>query len=968
MAKDSSRRSTTSASRRVSGQSTVRNISGRVTRVRSNLSKRDVEALNNAKQAEEDARLAGLTNAERHAEEGFRDMPDNDATMFSNPLEDILDGTTLADISHAGQDFNESAPAEMQSNETLWQALRDSHNILYGRRRDYRTRRDRTQAVVDGFRLQMTTITDAYMDWSLKSKDTGMGVLLEGEPDEMVLSHLPLLIIDVFTAYEADIPMFARDKFVASGLINLGLVPCSPYGPTVAITIRTLEVFRVTRLRCPRLGIQPYVRALCDIHGVAFRSYLSTQFSIAFDVYLATLAEVEKRIQKALGRDTPNWRLKNACPPCMYKLEGEPELLLPLLTTMDGNNSLRRFKQTSRPEEDDEVPGASKARKDDREVPGDYYLLREEVDKWAKEGLEDLMKGYSLNPEWVEEEDGCSERWSNMREEITSRALGMYDETGIFLSLCRHGFVLVVTDMIQSGELAKYGFAVVNHLIHVLGEVGDGYDIGCKFAKMVNAHPVLGPLARENKFRSLVGAFHGHAHNRRCQLCNLAIYVEGVGLEDLEECETFFSKSNALAASTRYATAFHRKQAITTYFKHTDVYDTYQALSLLLTSKYKRALEVKRGARTLQETMKRLGIPSAQTFVEWLAAEKAFLAELSHEPIEETLQMEYYQKLVNLRAAEDKLALIRDMVAIEDPGSQQYERNVAITRRLETQRRQAIELRDNLLVAVHELEARLDITERWQAGCEQWSAAALMVSQRRYQRALDNLHGLVIARLFELTKCNMSGTACSRAIKTAIEQYNSAAATLDVPREPLSWEEVVDYTFLSDFDLLRFARTDIASEGWAQPAGREAMDQYFKLLRADEEIKRLNIEIPRLVTYMRDEEAFLERQEARVLTKHSAALAHQVSLYAMRQGRFNDSHRCCLLKLANIEGFSGAVDPSVAVNKERLGGLSVQTPAAAPRSFDEASLGDDNEDDDETEADALEAAFTVLRVTEDPAQ
>jgi hypothetical protein len=29
----------------------------------------------------------------------------------------------------------------------------------------------------------------------------------------------------------------------------------------------------------------------------------------------------------------------------------------------------------------------------------------------------------------------------------------MHDETGIFLSLCRHGFVLVVADMIMSGEL-----------------------------------------------------------------------------------------------------------------------------------------------------------------------------------------------------------------------------------------------------------------------------------------------------------------------------------------------------------------------------------------------------------------------------------------------------------------------------------------------------------------------------------
>jgi hypothetical protein len=51
------------------------------------------------------------------------------------------------------------------------------------------------------------------------------------------------------------------------------------------------------------------------------------------------------------------------------------------------------------------------------------------------------------------DEDGCSERWSNMREAVTSRALQMHDETGIFLSLCRHGFVLVVADMIRSGEL-----------------------------------------------------------------------------------------------------------------------------------------------------------------------------------------------------------------------------------------------------------------------------------------------------------------------------------------------------------------------------------------------------------------------------------------------------------------------------------------------------------------------------------
>ena len=125
---------------------------------------------------------------------------------------------------------------------------------------------------------------------------------------------------------------------------------------------------------------------------------------------------------------------------------------------------------------------------------------------------------------------------------------------------------------------AKYGFSVTAHLLQVLGEVAAGYDIGCKFGKMVRMHPALSALAADNNFKSLVGAFHGHTHNRRCQLKNLSTYVKGMGLEDLEECESFFSKSNALAATTRYATAFHRQQAISTYLKHVDTADAYQGL------------------------------------------------------------------------------------------------------------------------------------------------------------------------------------------------------------------------------------------------------------------------------------------------------------------------------------------------------------------------------------------------------
>jgi hypothetical protein len=39
-----------------------------------------------------------------------------------------------------------------------------------------------------------------------------------------------------------------------------------------------------------------------------------------------------------------------------------------------------------------------------------------------------------------------------MKDEITSRMWGIFNETGVFTAFCRHGFVLVIADMVRSGE------------------------------------------------------------------------------------------------------------------------------------------------------------------------------------------------------------------------------------------------------------------------------------------------------------------------------------------------------------------------------------------------------------------------------------------------------------------------------------------------------------------------------------
>ena len=131
---------------------------------------------------------------------------------------------------------------------------------------------------------------------------------------------------------------------------------------------------------------------------------------------------------------------------------------------------------------------------------------------------------------------------------------------------------------------AKYPLAVVKELLDVFGlDVGAGYDVGCHFGATVR-NSDLGDLAREKNLRCLVGSFHGHAHNRLCQLSFLATYVEGLGLEDLEGCERFFSRSNGLAKSCRYANRFHRQQEITTYVKHFNTFETYANLSTFSSS------------------------------------------------------------------------------------------------------------------------------------------------------------------------------------------------------------------------------------------------------------------------------------------------------------------------------------------------------------------------------------------------
>lgn len=121
---------------------------------------------------------------------------------------------------------------------------------------------------------------------------------------------------------------------------------------------------------------------------------------------------------------------------------------------MDGNSSLKR------------VAAIGERTASDGRIfeDSDYYLPQSFVDQFAKEvssapanrsniDLPDGADSDSLQNDDVPEGvgDGCQARhWKAAGKKGT---WGIFEESGIFASACRHGFILWIVDMIRSGEL-----------------------------------------------------------------------------------------------------------------------------------------------------------------------------------------------------------------------------------------------------------------------------------------------------------------------------------------------------------------------------------------------------------------------------------------------------------------------------------------------------------------------------------
>ncbi|KAG1884167.1 hypothetical protein F4604DRAFT_1920018 [Suillus subluteus] len=581
------------------------------------------------------------------------------------------------------------------------------------------------------------------------------------------------------------------------------------------------------------------------------------QFSDAYNVYLEIAHRVDSLINEVLGRNTPNWNLLNSCPCCFYKLEDEENLAFEWLL------KARKFRT-------------------------DYWLDRTTVDRF-KNDVRGQLNTTTNNDDWQDVEPpnqsvpsfACVDWWQNAGPEQHKRMFAIFDESGIFIAACRHQFVLLACDMVKSGELTKYPLAIIDRLLTVYGQNGAcAYDIGCAFAKTL-ANSTLGQRAGSLNLQMMVGAFHGHAHNRRCQLDWHPMYIEGTGHTEGEGCEHIFSSSNELARSTRHANRFHRHQSIEQHFGFWDD-DKYAALTEL--SAIKDALN-------LTDT----------DFIRFHAQEREYLDGLKETPVKDYLSIRYINVLDELGECRWEWDLAqeganRSLVEIH-PGNLN-EMHIAL---------------NQACVRVDSAYSKLQNTEGLAAHLEIQLEASLL----KYRSALDELERLVVMHLFELSKLSLSGTGYklrqqiskalqrrSDAIRNIINRYNTQAVASDPPRPKLAWKDIVEYSFLGKFDLLRPSRTDIRKHNWMVPAHHEATVKYFKLQRAHEEIQRLNVEVRRLHTSIQDEEVKTAATIHRLLeTDH--VLAVEPKNHYQARAAVNAVHLFRLDQLESQCAFSG---------------------------------------------------------------
>ncbi|KAI6018922.1 hypothetical protein BKA83DRAFT_4495684 [Pisolithus microcarpus] len=725
------------------------------------------------------------------------------------------------------------------------------------RRHDTHPRAQCNRHAHQAWQAQLLTLVHRYLAW----KHNG--------PEELAGDHIfHVDVIGVFQ-YERHVNVIQKaDESANAALLRVGLLGCSPSQPRIAISLQAM------------------MKVLCALQNITYTQHLRSQLSATFDIYLNIHRSVHMSLKQALGRDGPAWKLRGACPACAFEQPDEPPLNPARLHSMDGNQSAKR------------LDGSGSA--DSRLFHSDYFIPHAEVERF-KDDVRD-RPGEAAREKRV---TTCTDNWTAAKA-VEENQIQVFEQTGIFVMACRHGFIECIAEMKRSGELAKYRLAAVNQLLDVCGQdQAVGHDVGCASKKTI-ASSSLGKEAQEKRLKVVVNAFHGFAHNRMCQLENHPLYQSGFGNEDLETCKRIFSSSNNMAPLICHASEFHWKQFLDLHFNQWDA-DKYLELSWFLYNNYKQALCIIQTHLAELERFKRSKDLTDNDFESWHREELEYLKRCTGESDATSITAQYVELLEKLNFAEATYGSVTQVPYLtytpaeftSTAGLNESARqgtNAVNAEYASTLQKYQLQL--NIMA---NFEQQHNIIDCWTPLHREY------INARKYTKHRVFIHTANLAKTGYKMRKHISKAISRRsaAIRAALERYNKLAPRQRPLRPKLDYAEVIGYSLLGEFSLLKHSCYEVLEKLWALPDNREMMMKYYKLQRSQEEITRLNVEIRRLQAWVDFDGEKMKVAAQGFRDSGSSELASEMeSMYAERV-HVNDFHHAQLQKIYEMPGYTG---------------------------------------------------------------
>ncbi|KAF8513285.1 hypothetical protein JB92DRAFT_228676 [Gautieria morchelliformis] len=432
---------------------------------------------------------------------------------------------------------------------------------------------------------------------------------------------------------------------------------------------------------------------------------------------------------------------------------------------------------------------------------------------------------------------------------------------------------------------------------------------------------------------------------------------------------TQYISSNAVARLIRHGSYFHYLQFIDLHFQQWDD-DKYLKLTNFMLSNYQQALGIIRDYTPEVEAFKDAHGFTNGDFVSWRDEEFTYLSNLTKRLPKDMMKVEYVEALKKLNNMNKQwggmttVAWFAYTPAGLAPSGSLSVKEESHLRTEEAERRSILCKLDLAMNVVQDLERRLGLDERWTCQHPEYQEAAAYINNQEFIHAVEQLEGLIVARLFELAKANLMGTCYklqkhiskaimrrSAALHATLDKYNLLAPKQDPPRPQLEYRDIAGYGMLADFELLKHSRHDIMEKPWSIAANHLVTSKYFKIIRANEEIQRLNVEIRRMRTWVDDEDRHLLHAYEELKKADPELSTHVKSLYNTRH-RVNDVHRAHIQAIYRLPGFAGPDTPGT-----RIGNMEVtenhaevsssgQVATAAEEDLD-VEIGDDDIANDE---------------------